>query len=232
MPDSAARSTLPVKAVATGPVISTWPSSRHSIVQFAAVDHHRRRAARSGRGGAALTSAAQAPEPQARVRPAPRSQTRRRMRSGASIWAKPILARSGNSGSCSSAGPSCADRQRGDVGDEERRVRIAHAGGGRVGHRPERQVEMQRVHRPRPAGCRASPAAAGPMSTLHPPVRQHVGRQIAGDGRGSPDARRPVSRSQQAATQRVALPQAPASPPSGLRMRMKASALEPAAAAR
>ncbi len=39
--------------------------------------------------------------------------------------------------------------------------------------------------------------------------------------------RRPVSVASRDATQRVALPQAPASAPSGLRMRMKASALEP-----
>ena len=47
---------------------------------------------------AAATRAAQAPVPQAWVSPAPRSQTRRRMRSPARIWAKPTLTASGNSG--------------------------------------------------------------------------------------------------------------------------------------
>ena len=57
----------------------------------------------------AATRAAQAPVPQARVIPAPRSQTRsRRSAAVASICATPILARSGNSGSCSSMGPSAA----------------------------------------------------------------------------------------------------------------------------
>ena len=146
------------------------------------------------------------------------------MRSGARIWAKPILARSGNSGSCSRRGPSSADRQARHVGDEERRVRIAHAGGRRIGHRPRREVEMQRVHRPRQRDV-GPVEPRRPHIDAHPPVGQRLGGQVAGDG--ADDLRRagPVSRASRSTTQRVALPQAPASAPSGLRMRMKASAL-------
>ena len=58
------RSISPVKAVATGPVISTWPSSRHSMVSSPPSSTTRgRRPVRPRR--CALTSAAQAPEPQA-----------------------------------------------------------------------------------------------------------------------------------------------------------------------
>src|SRR5580704_9261059 len=83
---------------ATGPVIVTWPSlSRHSI-------------SRSPPGRltmalwpvrpfrAAATRAAQAADPQARVRPVPRSQTFSAMCAREVTWASEILARSGNIG--------------------------------------------------------------------------------------------------------------------------------------
>jgi hypothetical protein len=55
---------------------------------------------------AAVTTAAHAPDPQARVIPAPRSQTRKRRRSGPITWTMPIFARSGNSGLHSNGGPT------------------------------------------------------------------------------------------------------------------------------
>ena len=188
MPDTPPRSISPVNAVATGPVISTWPSSRHSISSSPpSTTTVARRPVRPRR--CAFTSAAQAPEPQASVRPAPRSHTRSRMRSGASTWAKPILARSGNSGSCSSAGPKLRrPAARRHVGHEERRVRVAHAGGGRVGHRPERQVEVQRVHRPGQRDVRPVEPRR-PHVDPHPAVGQHLGGQVAGDGADHLDAR-------------------------------------------
>ena len=84
---------------------------------------------------------------------------------------------------------------------------------------------MQRVHRPRQRDL-------GPVEPRRPHVDAARGRRAAprraGRRRwcGSTWMRRPVSRASRSTTQRVALPQAPASAPSGLRMRMKASALE------
>jgi hypothetical protein len=50
--------------------------------------------------------AAQAPVPQARVSPTPRSKTRRRRKPGSTTWQKPMLAPSGNTGWPTSARPS------------------------------------------------------------------------------------------------------------------------------
>ncbi len=81
----------------------------------------------------------------------------------------------------------------------------------------------------RPAGCRAQSSRGGPMSTRTSPPQTSLGRSPA-------TVRivcslRPFSSASSIATHRVALPHAPASPPSGLRMRMKASAPLPGAAA-
>lgn len=54
---------------------------------------------------AALTAAAQAADPQARVRPAPRSQTRRVRLSGPVTSASEMLAPSGKIGCSSRSGP-------------------------------------------------------------------------------------------------------------------------------
>src|SRR5690606_13353078 len=64
------------------------------------------RAMRPRRTSAA--TAAQAPLPQARVSPTPRSYTRRRTWSGASTWAKPTLTDCGNAGEACRAAPSPA----------------------------------------------------------------------------------------------------------------------------
>ena len=77
----------------------------------------------------------------------------------------------------------------------------------------------------RASGMSGQSSRAGPMSTRTRPSGS------ASEGRLPATVRitwlrRPVSRASRSTTQRVALPQAPASAPSGLRMRMKASALE------
>src|SRR5205085_2446355 len=97
----------PAKSTAAGPVISTWSSARHST--SSSPPSSTRVAARPVRSRrAAATTAAQAPVPQAWVSPAPRSQTRRRMRSRPRTWAKPTLTPSGNSGWRSMAAPTVA----------------------------------------------------------------------------------------------------------------------------
>ncbi len=117
----------PVKSTWAGPVMITWPSlSRHSMRRA------RRRPApaspcgRSGPGATAATRAAQAPVPQALVRPrrAPRPAggCGRGRRSGRNRRSRA----SGNSGWCSIIGPDLGDRRGLDVGHEEHHVRIAH----------------------------------------------------------------------------------------------------------
>src|SRR5262249_61996190 len=93
-----AGSNLPSYSSATGPVISPWSScARHSMrssppgsVTVTARPVRPRRTA--------ATAAAQAAEPQALVRPAPRSQVRTTMCSRERTCASEILARSGNIG--------------------------------------------------------------------------------------------------------------------------------------
>src|SRR4051812_11266761 len=95
---NSAGSKRPSNSKATGRVISTWSSfSRHSIsksppgsVTVTLRSVLRRRAA--------ATAAAQAAEPQALVRPAPRSQVRTMMCSRVLTLATEMLARSGNIG--------------------------------------------------------------------------------------------------------------------------------------
>src|SRR5262249_12729331 len=70
-------------------------------------------------------TAAHAPLPQASVSPTPRSNTRRRMLSGASTCAKPTLQRSGKRAWRSMAGPTACTGAGADVGHLEYRVRIA-----------------------------------------------------------------------------------------------------------
>jgi hypothetical protein len=57
-------------------------------------------------------TAAQAPLPQARVSPTPRSYTRRRIWSGASTWAKPTFTDRGNAAEACSAAPMPATSAR------------------------------------------------------------------------------------------------------------------------
>src|SRR5262249_37539426 len=93
---NSAASNRPSNSYSTGPVISTWPSrSRHSMLRSppgsVTVTLRPVRLSR-----AAATAAAQAAEPQALVRPAPRSQVRTITCSGEATRASEILARSGN----------------------------------------------------------------------------------------------------------------------------------------
>src|SRR5665213_2086581 len=93
-----AESNLPANSNSTGPVINTWPSlSRQSTVNSPPGSViFTFRLARLSR--AAATAAAQAAEPQALVKPAPRSQVRIMMCSREAICARVILARSGKIG--------------------------------------------------------------------------------------------------------------------------------------
>src|SRR3984893_2913663 len=103
---NSAGSNLPSYSYATGPVISTWSScARHSIrssppgsVTVTVRPVRPRRTA--------ATAAAQAAEPQALVRPAPRSQVRRTRRSRETTCASEMFARSGKIGWFSNSGPS------------------------------------------------------------------------------------------------------------------------------
>src|SRR5690606_8373717 len=88
----------------TGPVIITWPSlSRHSISRSPPGRVMRTLRPVSPLRGAA-TATAQAAEPQARVRPAPRSHTLTITCSGLCTAASEMLARSGKIGWFSSSG--------------------------------------------------------------------------------------------------------------------------------
>ena len=127
-----------------------------------------RRAGRSARADAPLTKAAQAPEPQASVTPAPRSHMRSRIRSGERICAKPMLARCGNSGSCSNPGP----RRATSTAATSSTKKVAC---GLPMFVPTGSVSPSRArgrcsvsHLARQRECPASPSRAGPMSTLTP----------------------------------------------------------------
>src|SRR5262245_19585269 len=102
---NSAGSNLPSYSYATGPVISTWSSrARHSIRSSppgsVTVTVRPTRPSRT-----AATAAAQAAEPQALVRPAPRSQVRRTRWSREATCASEMFARSGKIGWVSSSGP-------------------------------------------------------------------------------------------------------------------------------
>ena len=145
----------------------------------------------------AATSAAQAPLPQARVMPAPRSQTRSRIWSGdRAPSATPILARSGNSGSCSSTRPERGEIDRLGVGDKEGRVRVADIGADRrppAARAPDRHAAYPSRA---PAGCRASRCAPAPYRPRRP-VRAAPRRRAARRRSRSAPARSPVSRGDQ-----------------------------------
>ena len=164
MPDRRARSISPVKAVATGPVISTWPSARHSI-SSSPPSTTAWRGGRSGRGDA------RSPAPRRRRSRRPASARRRAPTRAAGCGpapgpaAKPILARSGNSGSCSRRGPELRDRQR------RRRpgtknvacgLPMLAAAGSATGPTARSRCS---VSIGRASGMSGQPSRAGPMST-------------------------------------------------------------------
>ena len=90
----------------------------------------------------AATAAAQAPEPQASVMPAPRSQTRSLSLSSPTSWATPMLARSGKNAVVLELRPKLGKRDGVGIVDEEGGVRIAHVGAHGIlqGADTERQV--------------------------------------------------------------------------------------------
>ena len=164
--------------------------------------------------------AAQAPLPQASVRPAPRSNTRRRSTSGASSWAKPILARSGNSGWRSSSAPSPATSTRPTSSTKNTACglpMLTATGRGRPG-------DVER-HRQRVAGLGQRDLAPVQLGLAHLDARSGRRRSRSARSRRSPTGQRqrrgaPSSNSSRA-TQRVPLPQAPDSLPSALKNRKR-----------
>ncbi len=148
---------LALESGAAGPVINTWPSSRQAMSSTPPSTSTRGLA--PGQAAAvALTSAAQAPDPQARVNPAPRSHTRRRRRSGASTCGEPDVG--------AVREQRVAFQRRAAVGRwsrvvlEERGVRVAHGQrGGVAGQRQVQRVGGMRQRDVLPA------EPGGPMST-------------------------------------------------------------------
>ena len=131
--------------------------------------------------------------------------------SGSMIWAKPILARCGNSRIVLQPR---AHFQHGDgvqVRDKEGHVRIAHADGGGSPGRSSRSVSIGRAR-----GISVQSRRAGAHIDLDQAVRTADRRQVAGDGADGDRGAVQLSRIRMSATQRVALPQAPAREPSGL----------------
>ena len=93
-----------MKLISAGPVISTRPSSRQSMWSDPPSSTTSvRRPVRPRR--AVATPTAQAPVPQARVMPTPRSHTRMRTRVAERICTNSTFVRAGNSGSVSIRGP-------------------------------------------------------------------------------------------------------------------------------
>src|SRR5439155_1365351 len=169
------------------------------------------------------TPPAHAPVPQARVMPTPRSQTRMRSLLAPSRLATSMFARSGNSGWRSRTGPKAAismdsasatkntawglpiltptPSANGPRPTSRWRVSIGLASG--ISRQSSRASPMSMVTRPSPAASASSSPTTVSMTTWP----------------------RPLSFMRRSATQRAPLPQASTSPPSALRMRMKASAM-------
>src|SRR5580700_3705941 len=211
----------PSYASVAGPVIITCPSCRQRISSSppsSASLACRRVSPRR----LAATRAAQAPVPQARVMPAPRSQTRSRMRSRPFTVATPILARSGNSGSCSSFGPRAARSIASALATKNVACglpMLPQTGSASApSARSTRSVSIGRA-----SGISSQAVRAGPISTVTRPSDitsassspAIVWMRTCGS---------PVSSATSLAMHRLALPQASASLPSALRMRMKACA--------
>ena len=170
----------------------------------------------------AFTTAAQAPVPQAKVSPTPRSHTRNRIRSGAKIWATPILARSGKTALCSSSGPTKAigTASISSTKNVACGLPIPTAAGPLSGPQARSRFNVSSLAL---SGMFSQPVRGMPISTV---TRPYPARDTV--SRSAPVRTRTVSPSvssrSTAPMQRVALPQASTSPPSALRIRMKASA--------
>ena len=140
------------------------------------------RSDRRGPAGARSPPPRRRPNRRRSVSPAPRSQTRSRMRCGPRTCAKPILARSGNSGSCSSTGPSVSTGRVVEVVDEERRMRVAHARGRRIGDAGRPRDRDAACPSARASGMSRQSSRAGPMSTATRPSADTSAAEVAGHG--------------------------------------------------
>src|SRR5579859_5295092 len=215
---NASRSSSPVKTWVAGPVIRMVlpgcqsmmrsPPGRDTVTPlFARPDW------------IAATAVAQAPVPQASVRPAPRSQTRRRMRSGLSTVATLTLTRSGKTGSCSMTGPIAARSSAWVSGTKNMMCGLPtlSAIGAASGSSPSQPSGSAAVSIAKASGTASHSKRGAPMSMLAPPVVRLLDRMPPSVSiEGSPPS--------SVATQRVALPQASTSPPSALKIRIFAVA--------
>ena len=154
----------------TGPVISTWSSSAPPFDdEFAARQAHRSLALREAETEAA-TTVAQAAEPQARVSPTPRSQTRAVTRHARRSRAKVMLAFSGNIGWTSIRAPHPAASTPGKVATKNTACGLpmltAEAGPNAATGSPSGQSSSP-ASCPRPREQAECPPASrgGPMST-------------------------------------------------------------------
>ena len=107
-------------------------------------------------------------------------------------------------------------------------MRVAHVDRRRVSHRSRLEVEMQCVHWPRQLDIRPVEPSWTHIDA-HPAVGQRLRRQVAGHRADHLDATPGLAR-QQIDHAAGGVAAGPASAPSGLRMRMKASAVEPSGA--
>ena len=220
---SRAGSNAPSKLSAAGPVMITCPSSRQQMSRLPPSSSTAARRSASPRRCAA-TSAAQAPLPQARVIPAPRSQTRSRIvRRSRIVGDADIGALREQRVDARARGRAPPDRP-----PRHRRRKRSRAD-CRYWCRPAPTAAPapdrgDRYRQPGPAGFRASRCAPAPYRrrSARPP-----GSRLRAARRRSRCCTRAGRRSRgcsSQATQRVALPQASASLPSGLRMRISSRA--------
>ena len=169
----------------------------------------------------AATRTAQAPVPQARVIPAPRSHTRMRSAPSPARCAASTLAPSGNNGSVSTSGPSASRSTASASGAKNTAcgLPMLTAAGSRSGpaERPRCSVSRSSAR-----GMSRQPSPGAPMSTRIPPPCAAAASVPAAVSRTARS--RPLSAISRRAAQRAPLPHAAAAPPSALNTRMKASA--------
>ena len=153
--------------------------------------------------------------------PAPRSQTRSRIMPAVADRGRDAdIGALGKQRVVFEGGPERGEIDRIGVGDKERRVRVADVGADRSGERAGREIGAQSCPSAGPAGCRANRCAPRPYRPRcgRPPAARH---RAARRGSRSRTCVRPSSWPSSQATQRVALPQAPASLPSALKKRIE-----------
>src|SRR5665213_3138849 len=165
-PASSDGSISPVKLTATGPVIVTRSSSRHSMpsVPPSAMTSARRPA--RPRRLAATSAALPDAQPDRVAR-----QDLRHADIGALRKERVVL----------ELGSEYSNVDRSDVGHEERRMRIAHAGGGRVLERIQRQRQMIGIALPRQRNVAPAPARLAHVDR-DAVLARGVRRQHAGGG--------------------------------------------------